>query len=204
MAVIQISRIQHRRGLQADLPNLASAELGWSVDTRKLYIGNGTIEEGAPSIGRTELLTEYSIIDLSSTLNDGITTLRGNVTLDGSGNLAIVNGNLTSLTTRVTALETGVQPYSSVDVDAGASSAVITSITTNNAVISYSMGQGSSIRNGSIVVSRSAGTVTFTEEYTETVTTDVVFTMNANSTTANLNYSAVTAGNLQYRLSYFA
>lgn len=204
MAVIQISRIQHRRGLQADLPNLASAELGWSVDTRKLYIGNGTIEEGAPSIGRTELLTEYSIIDLSSTLNDGITTLRGNVTLDGSGNLAIVNGNLTSLTTRVIALETGVQPYSSVDLDAGAASAVITSITTNNAVISYSMGQGSSIRNGSIVVSRSAGTVTFTEEYTETVTTDVVFTMNANSTTANLNYSAVTAGNLQYRLSYFA
>ena len=52
MAVIQISRIQHRRGLESDLPNLASAELGWSVDTRKLYIGNGTIEEGAPSLGK--------------------------------------------------------------------------------------------------------------------------------------------------------
>jgi hypothetical protein len=60
MAVIQISRIQHRKGLQQDLPQLASAELGWAVDTRQLYIGNGTIAEGAPQIGVTEILTQYS------------------------------------------------------------------------------------------------------------------------------------------------
>lgn len=60
MAIVQISRIQHRRGLQADLPQLASAELGWSIDERKLYIGNGTLEEGAPSEGVTEILTERS------------------------------------------------------------------------------------------------------------------------------------------------
>ena len=29
MAVTQISRIQHRRGLEQDLPQLSSAELGW-------------------------------------------------------------------------------------------------------------------------------------------------------------------------------
>lgn len=62
MAIIQISRIQHRRGLQQDLPNLASAELGWSVDSRKLYIGNGTLTEGAPVEGKTEILTEHSDI----------------------------------------------------------------------------------------------------------------------------------------------
>ena len=62
MAIIQISKIQHRRGLSTDLPQLASAELGWSVDTRQLYIGNGTIEEGAPTLGNTEILTEYSDI----------------------------------------------------------------------------------------------------------------------------------------------
>lgn len=62
MAIVQISRIQHRRGVSSDLPQLSSAELGWSVDTRQLYIGNGTIEEGAPSIGNTEILTEYSDI----------------------------------------------------------------------------------------------------------------------------------------------
>jgi hypothetical protein len=60
MAVIQISRIQHRKGLQQDLPQLASAELGWALDSRKLYIGNGTIAEGAPEIGVTEILTQYS------------------------------------------------------------------------------------------------------------------------------------------------
>lgn len=61
MAVTQISRIQHRRGLEQDLPQLASAELGWSVDTRQLYIGNGTIEEGAPTVGVTRILTEHDI-----------------------------------------------------------------------------------------------------------------------------------------------
>jgi hypothetical protein len=60
MAVIQISRIQHRKGLQQDLPQLASAELGWALDSRQLYIGNGTIAEGAPEIGVTEILTQYS------------------------------------------------------------------------------------------------------------------------------------------------
>ena len=60
MAIVQISKIQHRRGVQENLPQLASAELGWSIDTRQLYIGNGTIDEGAPIIGNTEILTEYS------------------------------------------------------------------------------------------------------------------------------------------------
>jgi hypothetical protein len=68
MAVIQISRIQHRRGLEQDFPQLASAELGWSVDTRRLFIGNGTLPEGAPTEGVTEILTEYTdILTLSRT-----------------------------------------------------------------------------------------------------------------------------------------
>lgn len=57
MAIVQISRIQQRRGLQQDLPQLASAEMGWSLDERRLYIGNGTIAEGAPTEGLTQILT---------------------------------------------------------------------------------------------------------------------------------------------------
>ena len=76
MAVTQISRIQHRRGLEQDLPTLAGAELGWSVDTRKLYIGNGTLDEGAPTLGVTEILAQYS--DLTALL--GSYTFVGNVT----------------------------------------------------------------------------------------------------------------------------
>ena len=63
MAIVQISRITARKGLQIDLPQpLAGAELGWAVDDRRLFIGNGTLEEGAPAVGNTEVLTEYSDI----------------------------------------------------------------------------------------------------------------------------------------------
>ena len=62
MAIVQISRITNRKGLQENLPQLAGAELGWSIDSRRLYIGNGTLQEGAPVIGNTEVLTEFSEI----------------------------------------------------------------------------------------------------------------------------------------------
>ena len=62
MAILQISQITNRKGLNSELPQLAGAELGWSVDTRQLYIGNGTLAEGAPVIGNTEILTEFSDI----------------------------------------------------------------------------------------------------------------------------------------------
>ena len=63
MAIVQISRITQRKGLTTDLPQpLAGAELGWAVDDRRLFIGNGTIEDGAPVVGNTEVLTEFSDI----------------------------------------------------------------------------------------------------------------------------------------------
>jgi hypothetical protein len=60
MAIVQISQITNRKGYDSNLPQLAGAEFGWSTDTRQLYIGNGTLEEGAPVIGNTEILTEFS------------------------------------------------------------------------------------------------------------------------------------------------
>lgn len=61
MAILQISRITQRKGLAQDLPQpLAGAELGWAIDERKLYIGNGELAEGAPYVGNTEVLTEFS------------------------------------------------------------------------------------------------------------------------------------------------
>lgn len=62
MAIVQISRITNRKGLQENLPQLAGAELGWSIDQRRLFIGNGTLQEGAPIVGNTEILTEFSDI----------------------------------------------------------------------------------------------------------------------------------------------
>jgi len=36
---------------------LAAGELGWSIDEQKLYIGNGTVADGAPAVGNTEIMT---------------------------------------------------------------------------------------------------------------------------------------------------
>ena len=68
MAIVQISQITNRKGLAENLPQLAGAEFGWSTNTRQLWIGNGTLEDGAPVIGNTEILTEFSdILNLSTT-----------------------------------------------------------------------------------------------------------------------------------------
>jgi len=60
MPITQISRIQHRRGKRTDLPQLAAGELGWVVDEQRLYIGNGTVSDGAPAVGNTEIVTSGS------------------------------------------------------------------------------------------------------------------------------------------------
>ena len=62
MAITQVSKITHRKGLQENLPQLDGAELGWAIDGRRLYIGNGDLTEGASIIGNTEILTEFSDI----------------------------------------------------------------------------------------------------------------------------------------------
>jgi len=65
MAVVQISRIQVRRGQKntgTGIPQLASGEMGWAIDERELYIGNGSVSEGAPTVGNTKILTEFTDI----------------------------------------------------------------------------------------------------------------------------------------------
>jgi len=68
MPIVSISKIQHRYGLSDNGPSnsdnlqLSAAELGWEIDTRKLYIGNGPISEGAPAVGNTQILTEHDDI----------------------------------------------------------------------------------------------------------------------------------------------
>ena len=62
MAIVQISRIQIRRGQKnvgSGVPQLAGGELGWAVDTRELYIGNGSVSEGSPAVGNSKILTEH-------------------------------------------------------------------------------------------------------------------------------------------------
>lgn len=44
------------------MPQLASGELGWAVDAQELFIGNGSVSEGAPTVGNTKVLTEHDDI----------------------------------------------------------------------------------------------------------------------------------------------
>ena len=89
MAVVQISKIQLRRGkkLESGLPQLASGEMAWAIDTQELYVGNGAVSEGAPLVGNTKILTEHdNILDLLDQYKykpsdtSILTGLNGNVT----------------------------------------------------------------------------------------------------------------------------
>lgn len=71
MAVVQISRIQIRRGQKqvTGMPQLASGELAWAVDTQELYIGNGSVFEGSPAVGNTKILTQNDLTIQGNLLN---------------------------------------------------------------------------------------------------------------------------------------
>lgn len=70
MAVIQISKIQVRRGQKnspSGVPQLSSAEFAWAVDSQELFIGNGSVAEGAPYVGNTKIITEHdNLLELAS------------------------------------------------------------------------------------------------------------------------------------------
>lgn len=75
MAVLQISRIQVRRGKKnsgTGIPQLSSGEFGWAVDTQELYIGNGSVLDGAPNVGNTRVLTENDYNTLVQSVFDTI------------------------------------------------------------------------------------------------------------------------------------
>lgn len=74
MAVFQISRIQIRRGQAATgtgLPQLASGEMAWAVDTQELYVGSGSVSEGAPAVGNVRILTLNDIAQSGNILSIG-------------------------------------------------------------------------------------------------------------------------------------
>jgi len=74
MAVIEIARIQVRRGQESvtGIPQLAPGEMGWAEDTEHLYIGK-RIVEGAKDDNNTRLLTENDLINVFAMIAPGST-----------------------------------------------------------------------------------------------------------------------------------
>lgn len=92
MAIVQISKIIHRVGANIDLPQLDIGEIGFSSDTRQVFIGNDPVLY--PPVGdlttQTEILTDQSSIDFSR-LNGSDDTTMNLVSPEQGQLLAIAN-----------------------------------------------------------------------------------------------------------------
>jgi hypothetical protein len=68
MAIVQISKIIHRTGSYADLPQLDTGEIGFATDEQRVFIGNDPTIVPPVGVGattQTEILTDASPLDFS-------------------------------------------------------------------------------------------------------------------------------------------
>jgi len=139
VAIVQISRITQRKGLFNDLPEpLAGAELGWATDTRQLFIGNGTLADGAPVVGNTEILTEFSDVLAAATAYTYQGESGGYTVQTGTGNTPVSQ----SLQSRLDSI--------AIITDFGATGNGVTDVTANINNALYQL----YCRNGSIPQTR--------------------------------------------------
>ena len=94
MSILQISKIQVRSGNIDQLPQLSVGEFGWATDTYQLFIGNDPNVIG-PHPDNTEVLTQYSTIDIEAAGDDTDVQYNENGALAGSNNFTWTNGTST-------------------------------------------------------------------------------------------------------------
>ena len=190
MAVLEVAKIQVRSGLQENLPALDTGEFGWCVDTQRLFIGKGTLAEGAPQTGVTEILTEYSI----GLINVGIVALEANV--------ANLTANVTTLQSNVAALQTAIL-FNSVTLSDNTSTAANIAYSGNNVVqistlksnsFEYSITRGSTSRVGTVKVTNSNGVPYYEDDYSETSVTGVTLSFANIGGNAVLQYTTTSTG----------
>ena len=174
MAVIQISKIQVRRGLQDNLPQLSGGEFGWSVDSRRLYIGNGTLTEGAPTVGLTEILTEHSSAGLQ-------------------GNVIAIESNVSSLTARVTNIESNLT-LSTLTLSNNVTVPTIIATVTDSFAVDYQIARDTTVRMGTLRGSNYNGTVNYEDSYSENSNVGVIFGFTANSGSCDFTYVTSNTG----------
>ena len=182
MAIVQVSRITNRKGLAENVPQLAGAELGWAIDERRLFIGNGTLQEGAPIIGNTEVLTEYSDVFA------GRTQFSFGDYIVNAGTTATLNNNATTQTV--------------FTIDANSIPAF---------EVKYMIRRGVYTRTGTYIVVGStdgtSGTLTTSDANpVQNGSTGVTFTVTESASTITFAYSTTNTGvtgTLYYSISYF-
>lgn len=121
MAVVQISKIQVRRGKKnsnTGVPQLSSAEFAWAVDTQELFIGNGSVAEGAPEVGNTKVLTA----------NDNLIEL-ANAYEFANDDHSISNTQSRSLQSKVDEIQVSIEDFGAVpDGSTDASDAIVNAV----------------------------------------------------------------------------
>ena len=189
MAIVQISQITNRLGLQENLPQLAGGELGWSTDERRLFIGNGTpgqppVGQGAPIIGNTEILTEFS--NISALLSNTSTQL-------SQGSFTRLNGQTVTLTDNT-----------------ASSTAIFTVDTTLTPTFSfdYSISRAQTYRVGTWkVASAGSATLVSSDSGIENASTGVTITITQTLSTVTVKYTTTNTGlnaTLNYSVYYLA
>jgi hypothetical protein len=195
MAVLEVAKIQVRSGLYEDLPALDTGEFGWCVDTQQLFIGKGTLAEGAPETGVTEIITEYTVASIINSFN----SLNANVANIAAVAAAITSqiGNLVPVSVTLSTTQSTLANVTAVAIEAyGARD------------LNYRIVMNTHVRSGTISVVHTDGNlITFSDDYVESGDTGVelYFTGNASTQTAVLGYTstAATTGNLTYYLQSF-
>lgn len=189
MAVIQISKIQVRRGLQEELPQLSSGELGYSTDQRRLWIGNGVLgsPDYAPEIGNTEILTIYSPVGAALS------------------NIAVLEANVADIRNDVTELQ-AVVGTSVTQVELGNITAspqtAFTIIGTVPTSFDYRINKGTSNRIGKLTISTQSNDVFLQDEFVESSLTGINLSATVSSGNIVIKYASPTgSGNasLWYR-----
>jgi len=161
MAVTQISKIQIRRGLQENLPQLSSAEMGWSIDEQRLFIGNGTLAEGAPMTGVTEILTaqsRYTELALIESLE---------------GNVANMAANISSVQSDISDLQANSEMFT-YTLTNNTTNANIGNITSTS-ILEYIITRGSNTRFGWLKGAYLNGVPLLDDEYSESADIGVTF-----------------------------
>jgi type IV secretory pathway VirB2 component (pilin) len=188
MAVISISKIQVRSGYQEDLPALDTGEFGWCVDTQRLYIGKGSVAEGAPETGVTEILTQYSqaLIYLNfAQTNSNVANLASTV----SNIQAILSGSIANLAP-ITA-----QLLDNQSVITNIGMIEVTSL--SSCVIDYNITRLTAMRTGILKIANYSGTSVGSEdEYVETAATGITLYVTGNTASGNavIGYTSTSTG----------
>ena len=195
MAVLEVAKIQFRSGLQQDLPALDTGEPGWCIDTQRLFIGKGNLAEGAPEIGVTEILTEYSLAAITNSFN----SLNANVANIAAIAAAITSqiGNLVPVSFTLANNQSTLANITAVAIEAyGARD------------LNYRIVMNAQVRSGTISVVQTQGNlITWSDDCVESGDTGVTlyWTGNAVTKTAVLGYTSTAnlVGNLTYYLQSF-